>query len=108
MKNHEKVPKFTLHTLPISQKSITSRVWQKNFNFNFLFQLSPESQPKEFSEIFLKSLTFSAWLFYYIVSYIKKSILTLNKMQIEQNAKIPKYKHDKIQQNKILVAKIQM
>ena len=29
-------------------------------------------------------------------------------MQIEQNAKIPKYKHDKIQQNKIQVAKIQM
>ena len=29
-------------------------------------------------------------------------------MQIEQNAKIPKYKHDKIQQNKIQVAKVQM
>ena len=29
-------------------------------------------------------------------------------MQIEQNAKIPKYKHDKIQQNKIQIAKIQM
>ena len=29
-------------------------------------------------------------------------------MQIEQNAEIPKYKHDKIQQNKIQIAKIQM
>ena len=29
-------------------------------------------------------------------------------MQIEQNAKIPKYKHDKIQKDKIRIAKIQM
>ena len=31
-----------------------------------------------------------------------------NKIQIEQNAKIPNYKHDKIQKNKIQIAKIQM
>ena len=29
-------------------------------------------------------------------------------MQIEQNAKIPKYKHDEMQKDKIQIAKIQM
>ena len=30
-----------------------------------------------------------------------------NKIQIDQSAKIPKYKHNKMQQNKIQVPKIQ-